>query len=458
MSRQRLRPSLGESSHIVCPRCVGIGSIRSVESMTLAVLRLIGEELRKDRTTRVIAQVPVSVATYLINEKREWLRTLEDKSEAELIIVPNENIQTPEYSIKRVRDDEMELPEQRQATYLMPTAPEVAEPGTQDRKPPPEAPAVAPLLPATSAPVAVQAVAAAPAVPTPAHGSFWSRVKKILAGEPAATAAPEPAPEANVSPAARAPRRDEGERREGRRERSRYSRHADGARRDRDGRREGRDRDRGRDHGDRDRNRERGRRHEAAAERGGERVAERSGDRNGIERQAADRRNNGDRNTGEAPRQETAGAMTTTPPPVEGRSERAEGRGRGRRGRRRGRRGGGGGAREGAAGTPEMTAATAFGANEEATPGNGQQDAPAPQAEREATEPAARESRPEAGEPAAREFHAEPRTSGGSQESVPLAHFEPSPRPEAGTTPNKPYVVWSSTPSQKDTGPRGSEE
>src|SRR5438270_603579 len=112
------------------------GSIGSVESMTLAVLRLIGEELRKDRTARVIAQVPVSVATYLINEKREWLRTLEDKSEAELIIVPNENIQTPEYSIRRVRDDELELPEQRQATYLMPTAPEVAEPGSaQDKKP-----------------------------------------------------------------------------------------------------------------------------------------------------------------------------------------------------------------------------------------------------------------------------------------------------------------------------------
>jgi ribonuclease E len=111
MSRQRLRPSLGESSHIVCPRCVGIGSIRSVESMTLAVLRLIGEELRKDRTARVIAQVPVAVATYLFNEKREWLRTLEDKSEAELIIVPNENIQTPAYSIRRLRDDEVELPE-----------------------------------------------------------------------------------------------------------------------------------------------------------------------------------------------------------------------------------------------------------------------------------------------------------------------------------------------------------
>src|SRR6201984_486919 len=162
MSRQRLRPPLGESSHIVCPRCVGIGSIRSIESMTLSILRLIGEELRKDRTARVIAQVPVAVATYLINEKREWLRTLEDKSSAELLIVPNENIQTPEYSIRRVRDDEIELPENKQATYLMPTAPAVAEPGSaQDRKPQPEAPAVPALLPTTPAPVGAPAPAAA---------------------------------------------------------------------------------------------------------------------------------------------------------------------------------------------------------------------------------------------------------------------------------------------------------
>src|SRR5260370_1864513 len=123
MSRQRLRPSLGESSHIVCPRCVGIGSIRSVESMTLAVLRLIGEELRKDRTARVIAQVPVAVATYLINEKREWLRTLEDKSEAELLIVPNENIQTPEYSIRRGRATEIELPQHRPPPHPIPPPP-----------------------------------------------------------------------------------------------------------------------------------------------------------------------------------------------------------------------------------------------------------------------------------------------------------------------------------------------
>src|ERR1700722_470656 len=185
MSRQRLRPSLGESSHIVCPRCVGIGSIRSVESMTLAVLRLIGEELRKDRTARVVAQVPVAVATYLMNEKRDWLRTLEDESTAELIIVPNENIQTPEYSIRRVRDDEMELPENKQATYLMPAAPTVVEPGSQDKKPVPEAPAVATLLPATSAPLGAPPAApvAPPAAVQPAAaavhgGGFWSRFKK----------------------------------------------------------------------------------------------------------------------------------------------------------------------------------------------------------------------------------------------------------------------------------------
>src|SRR5215470_8731003 len=195
MSRQRLRPSLGESSHIVCPRCVGIGTIRSIESMTLAILRLIGEELRKDRTSRVIAQVPVSVATYLINEKREWLRTLEDKSEAELIIVPNENIQTPEYSIRRVRHDEMEQPENRQATYLMPTAPELAEPGSaQDKKPAVEAPAVATLLPSTTAPVAAPPAAPAAAAPVAvaAGGGFWSRFKKMLAGEPRRRPPPHP--------------------------------------------------------------------------------------------------------------------------------------------------------------------------------------------------------------------------------------------------------------------------
>jgi ribonuclease E len=259
MSRQRLRPSLGESSHIVCPRCVGIGNIRSIESLTLSVLRLIGEELRKDRTSRVIVQVPVDVATYLFNEKREWLRTLEDKSEAELIIVPNENMQTPEYTITRLRDDEAELPENKQLSYLMPTAPVVAEPGTaKDKRPPAEAPAVATLLPATTAPLhptpAPVAVAVAPeATPAPvepvASSGFWGRLKKLFAEEPAPAPQPVVAEPVVAKPAvsSSSSSRNDG-RRDGRREHSRGGhRHAadGGSRRDRG--------DRGGSGGDRDR-------------------------------------------------------------------------------------------------------------------------------------------------------------------------------------------------------------
>src|ERR1700683_5138116 len=153
MSRQRLRPSLGESSHLVCPRCNGIGSIRSIESLALSILRLIGEETRKDRTARLIVQVPVDVATYLINEKRDALRALEDKSHAQMVIVPNPHIQTPEYSIRRVRDDEAQLAENSQVSYQIPAAPAVADAIERDRKPAAEQPAVAALLPRTAAPV-----------------------------------------------------------------------------------------------------------------------------------------------------------------------------------------------------------------------------------------------------------------------------------------------------------------
>jgi len=439
MSRQRLRPSLGETSHIVCPRCVGIGSIRSVESMTLAVLRLIGEELRKDRTARVIAQVPVAVATYLINEKREWLRTLEDKSEAELLIVPNENIQTPEYSIRRVRDDEMELPENRQATYLMPTAPEVAEPGTaQDKKPATEAPAVATLLPATAAPMAA-AAAAAPATQAaaPAHGSFWSRFRKLLAGESAAATAG-PLAEAAPAPVARQPRREDGPRRDGRRDHSRQGRYADGARRERsDGRRgDGRDRHReaSRDGRDRDRNREPGRRPERSAER--EAAPRSTADRNSADRSTGNREPQGPQSQ-DINRQEATGAAPGGSSPGELRTDRPEGsRGRGRRGRRRGRRGGGGGARE-SGGVSQ-------------SPGDAGALAPEDSGEVRQVSHDVATPPPAASEPA-REYHAEPpRELAAKHEPAPVAHFEPSARPDPGQ--NKPYVVWSSAPTPKDPG------
>src|SRR5580700_10677991 len=194
MSRQRLRPSLGESSHIVCPRCVGIGSIRSIESMALSIPRLIGEELRKERTTRVIAQVPVDVATYLINEKREWMRALEDKSDVDLVIVPNLNMQTPEYSIRRIRDDEMELPENKQLSYLMPVAPELADPALGEKKPALEPAAVATLLPTTIAPIAPAPPPpppTAPVVVAPARQlGLFKRIMRALFGDPPAASAP----------------------------------------------------------------------------------------------------------------------------------------------------------------------------------------------------------------------------------------------------------------------------
>ena len=136
----------------------------------------------------------MDVATYLFNEKREWLRTLEDKSEAELIIVPNESIQTPEYSIRRVRDDEAELPENKQLSYLMPTAPAVAEPlGTKDKKPQAEPasgghPAALDLRPRGRAPAAPRP-APAPAEQPASGGGFLAWLKRLFGGEPAAPAA-----------------------------------------------------------------------------------------------------------------------------------------------------------------------------------------------------------------------------------------------------------------------------
>jgi ribonuclease E len=214
MSRQRLRPSLGESSHLVCPRCNGIGSIRSIESLTLSILRLIGEDVRKDRTARLIVQVPVDVATYLMNEKRDALRELEEKSRVQMVIVPNPHIQTPEYSIRRVRDDEAQLAENSQVSYQIPAAPPVPEAAAErDRKPAAEQPAVAVLLPKTAVPVGVAPPERA-APDEPAGGGLLGWFKRLLggsgapaaAGDSPAAARPERAP-------ARSPRRD-GERSE----------------------------------------------------------------------------------------------------------------------------------------------------------------------------------------------------------------------------------------------------
>ena len=164
MSRQRLRPSLGESSQIVCPRCTGQGTIRGVESLSLSVLRIIEEEVMKDNTLRVVAHVPVDVGTYLLNEKRELLGELEDRHKIAVMLIPSPSLETPSYDVQRIRKDES-INEPITASYTMAKA--IAEPeitaALPGEKPGPEIPAVKSIkqaepAPAPTAPVAVKTV------------------------------------------------------------------------------------------------------------------------------------------------------------------------------------------------------------------------------------------------------------------------------------------------------------
>jgi ribonuclease E len=108
MSRQRLRPSLGEISAMVCPRCTGKGTIRDTKSLALAILRLLQEEAAKDRTGEVRAVVPVEVAAFLLNEKRSAVNDIENSSGVRVLIIPNPHMETPHFDVIRLRDDEVE--------------------------------------------------------------------------------------------------------------------------------------------------------------------------------------------------------------------------------------------------------------------------------------------------------------------------------------------------------------
>ena len=161
MSRQRLRPSLGESSQIVCPRCTGQGTIRGVESLSLSVLRIIEEEVMKDNTLRIVAHVPVDVGTYLLNEKRELLGELEARHKIAVMLIPSPSLETPSYDVQRIRKDES-LHEPVGASYKMATITAEAEttPVLPGEKPGPEVPAVKSVKPAGPAPTPTAPVAA----------------------------------------------------------------------------------------------------------------------------------------------------------------------------------------------------------------------------------------------------------------------------------------------------------
>ena len=119
MSRQRLRPSLDEFNQLRCPRCNGIGFIRNVESVALVILRIIEEESRKEKTAKVIAQLPVEVATYLLNEKRHWVHNLEKRNSTQVILIADSQLQTPHYNIRRIREDQIDLTENSGTSYTL---------------------------------------------------------------------------------------------------------------------------------------------------------------------------------------------------------------------------------------------------------------------------------------------------------------------------------------------------
>jgi ribonuclease E len=125
MSRQRLQPSLGETSYNPCPRCHGTGHIRGTESSALHILRILQEEAMKENTGALHVQLPVDVATFLLNEKRVDIHTLESRLKVNVVLIPNVHMETPHYTITRLRHDELNLSGAAEPSYKMATLPEV---------------------------------------------------------------------------------------------------------------------------------------------------------------------------------------------------------------------------------------------------------------------------------------------------------------------------------------------
>jgi len=210
MSRQRLRSSLGESTRMMCPRCSGQGTIRSVESAALSTLRIIEEEALKENTARIVAQLPVNVATYLLNEKRQSVHSIEQRHHISVILVPNASMQTPQYEIQRLRADDIAADEANApSSYQLAT---VVQPASEKmgtlQRPTLEEPAVKGLPPMSPppAPVAqsIETVVAGPGL----LARLW---KKLLGSDAPTAAAATPAQRPNGS-AARG--RDKGRGRE----------------------------------------------------------------------------------------------------------------------------------------------------------------------------------------------------------------------------------------------------
>jgi len=212
MSRQRLRPSLGEATQIVCPRCEGHGRIRGVESLSLSALRLVEEHAMKDSTGQVLVQAPPTVANFLLNEKRRQLTEIEARHDVNVIVVADEQLETPHLEIQRLRA--ADIGEEARPSYQR-TTPVAPKPLPQMLRPSeePEQPAVAGVVRATPAPerpdpsAPVAPVAAPAPTPVPAAGGFLARIANFFRGDaPAESAKPAaaistPSPQRPATPA-----------------------------------------------------------------------------------------------------------------------------------------------------------------------------------------------------------------------------------------------------------------
>lgn len=251
MSRQRLRPSLAESRGVVCPRCNGQGTIRDTESLALSILRLIEEESAKDRTAQIRAILPVTVATFLLNEKRHAVHDVELRHNVRVVIVPNPNMETPHYEVVRLRDDHT-VATTNDASYTLQPEPEEQLPeieASTKTVAPREQAAVRTVAPKTPAPqeAAPEAPAQEAAKPAPAteqpsaptaqqNGSFFGRLFRSLFG-----GSEDAQPQAKAEPVAeeKPESREKREERSGRKQNGKKGRRRD----DRDRRRNKKDSD-----------------------------------------------------------------------------------------------------------------------------------------------------------------------------------------------------------------------
>ena len=214
LSRQRLRPALAESAYIPCPRCHGIGHIRGTESTALHILRILQEEAMKDNTAQVVAQVPVDVATFLLNEKRPEIHGIETRFKVNVLLVPNTYLETPNYKLQRLRHDDLNQSEPLPASFDMVERPEeedVVKQKKEEAREPRQEAAVKGITPAQPAPMPIERL---PVTEAPRHENWLTTVMGWFKRQPSDEAPPVSAPP-RMQPA-----RDREDGGRGRRERS----------------------------------------------------------------------------------------------------------------------------------------------------------------------------------------------------------------------------------------------